>query len=154
MLRFLYQGDYGDTRYSKAPKEAVGELRRGALLVNAQVYIMADKHDISALKELARKKYTETVGELWQAGEFMDSAELVFEKTLCGDSLRKVIIDTAATHVQTLIQERWFVKMLKGKGELAVEVLKGVLAQGVDTRNAYSGAQLPKRRRRLGEWHE
>lgn len=151
MLRFLYQGNYDDTRYSKAPKEAVGELRGGPLLANAQVYVMADKYDISALKELARKKYTVIVGETWQTGGFMDSAELVFEKTQPGDSLRKVIINTAATHVQTLIQERWFVKMLEGKGELAVEVLNGMLAQGVDARNACSGAQLLKRRRRPGE---
>lgn len=154
MLRFLYQGNYDDTRYSTTPGEELVELNTNALLVDVQVYVIADKNDIPELKVLAQNKYTEIVGHLWQTERFKDSMETVFGETPPGDSLRRVVIKAAATHVRTLIEKDWFVAMLEGQGELAVEVLKEMLALNGDTWTASSGGAInnPIKKRNKFSW--
>ena len=145
MLRFLYQGNYDDMRHSTAPNEELEELREEALLTNVKVYVIADKNNIPALQQLARDKYAEIVGILWQSECFMGSMEMVLQQTPPGDSLRKVVIATAATRVRTLIEEHWFIAMLEEQGELAVEVLKGVLALNGDIWLALPSNPIKKR---------
>ncbi|ELR10125.1 hypothetical protein VC83_04336 [Pseudogymnoascus destructans] len=149
MLRFLYQGDYDDLRCSTAPGEDLVELNADAMVVNVEVYVIADKNGIPALKVLARQKYAELVAEIWQAESFMDSVEMVFQETLPGDSLRKFVIETVVLHIHTLIREEWFVAMLEDQGDFAVEVLKGILELGRSIWAASSRGAVSKPHKKL-----
>ncbi|OBT84883.1 hypothetical protein VE02_05925 [Pseudogymnoascus sp. 03VT05] len=144
MLRFLYQGDYDDLRYSTAPGEDLVELNADALVVNVEVYVIADRNNIPALKVLARHKYAELVAEIWQADTFMDSVDMVFQGTLPGDSLRKFVIETLVLHIFALSRKDWFVAMLEGQGDFAVEVLRGILELGIRVWAGAYGGELAK----------
>jgi len=52
-----------------------------SLLVNAKVYIIAEKYDIQALKQWAVVKYKEVLLATWNSSSFIESAILVFENT-------------------------------------------------------------------------
>ena len=43
---------------------------RGIASINVQVYIIADKNDIVALKQCAKENYTELVAHLWDTPSF------------------------------------------------------------------------------------
>jgi hypothetical protein len=99
-----------------------------SLLVNVQVYVLADKNDITALKKRAKEKYAEVVMFLWNTPGFSASANLLYDNTLQSDRLlRDVIAKTAKEHIRTLIYEEDFVEVMVRNGDLAVDVLKSVL---------------------------
>lgn len=145
MLRFVYQGDHDDApgattqpvretepvnpyHFGSLPRPPI-QPPKTALLVNVKLYVIADKYDIPTLKKFAQDKYTEIVKAHWDTDEFMRSAEITFERTLAGDALRGVVVSTAARHAQTLVEKKEFAEMLAEHGEVAVEVLKKVIAK-------------------------
>lgn len=83
MLRFLYQSKYDDTRPTAAITKALCtaesdgrggikfsppvKLREEAMVVNVKVYVLADKYNIPLLKQHARAKYKEILGQLLAA---------------------------------------------------------------------------------------
>lgn len=82
------------------PTEGVDPL---CLLINAKVYIIADKYNIRALKALATAKYKEFMIRLWSTAAFPESALVVLNNTVETDRmLRDVIFHEASKHVQSL----------------------------------------------------
>jgi hypothetical protein len=83
MISFLYTGDYEDGRKavtapiaSAADTEPEDELGSGwtpALFMNAKIYVIADKYDFGALKDLA-KKYEEVVASERNSASFATSS--------------------------------------------------------------------------------
>lgn len=67
MITFLYLQDYDESETS----DEAGKEGYGRLLINAIVYIIADKYDISALKDLARKKHKEALLTDWNTPLFL-----------------------------------------------------------------------------------
>lgn len=99
-----------------------------SLLVNAKIYIIADKYDIQALKEWAVAKYKEVLPATWNSPSFIESASLVFEKTLESDRmLREVIIRKASENAKALFDRGEFVALLQSHGDFAAEVLRDVV---------------------------
>jgi len=99
------------------------------LQINAQMYIIADKYEIQALKDLAVTKYKQVSSETWNSSAFTESALLVYNNTVETDRmLRDVIVEEASKNVKTLLDCGEFVKLLKGQSDLAVEVLRKVVS--------------------------
>jgi len=99
-----------------------------ALLVNAKVYIIADKYDLQDLKALAKNKYEEVVPENWNSTTFVASLKLLYEDILESDRLLKyVAVETAGEHAKELVDRGEFVALCSEHGELAFDVLKSSL---------------------------
>ncbi len=99
-----------------------------SLLVNAKIYIIADKYDIQALKEWAVAKYKEVLPVTWNSPSSIESASLVFEKTPESDRmLREVIIRKASENAKSLFDRGEFVALLQSHSDFAVEVLRDVV---------------------------
>jgi hypothetical protein len=102
-----------------------------SLLVNVQVYIIADKNNIGALKKRATEKFTEVVGQLWGTPSFRASVKLLYDNTLRSDRLlRDVVAETAKKNILTLIDKQDFEELMVNYGDFAVDVLKLVLLRG------------------------
>jgi len=119
-----------------------------SLLVNVQVYIIADKNDIGALKKRATEKFTEVVGQHWDTPSFRAGAKLLYDNTPRSDRLlRDVIAETAKKNILTLIDKQDFEELMVDHGDLAVDVLKSVLLRGgeVDSNVAYGNKKSRKK---------
>ncbi|RFU33137.1 hypothetical protein B7463_g3156, partial [Scytalidium lignicola] len=132
MIDFLYRLDYDDNRLDTVGGASVAEQPTGlnsvSLLVNAKIYIIADKYDIQALKEWAVVKYKEVLPATWNSNSFIESAILVFENTPESDQmLREVIIRKASENAKTLFDRGEFVALLQSHGYFAAEVLRDVV---------------------------
>jgi hypothetical protein len=100
-----------------------------SLLINAKVYIIADKYEIQALKDLAAAKYKSVLPKTWNSSAFTESSGLVYNNTLDTDRmLRNAIVQEASKHVKILLDRGEFVDLLESRGDLAVEVLKNVVS--------------------------
>ncbi|QSZ32609.1 hypothetical protein DSL72_002188 [Monilinia vaccinii-corymbosi] len=97
MIHFLYLQDYDDgEEEAEAPA-------RGRLLVNAMVYVLADKYDVPALQARARDKYEEALATAWDPLSFVASLELAYEQLPETDTrLTALALRAAGQHVREL----------------------------------------------------
>jgi hypothetical protein len=101
-----------------------------SLVTNAQMYIIADKYEIEALKKLASAKYEEVVRMCWNTFEFSESARLIHENTMESDRTIKDVIEQAESdNINALLDRGEFTALLNGNGELATRILKCVAAR-------------------------
>ncbi|TGO39744.1 hypothetical protein BHYA_0048g00090 [Botrytis hyacinthi] len=147
MINYLYRGSYDDqvTLGSEAsddvsqvepppspPKQVTETISQVApltkpssLLFNAKVYIIADKYMIPALKSLAHEKFTKSLLEHWNTPEFTAGAKFLWKNTPGSDVLlRRVLVTTAATCINVLLDRGEFVEFLTEYGDFAVGVMK------------------------------
>ncbi|MCJ1251050.1 hypothetical protein MMC30_008281 [Trapelia coarctata] len=100
-----------------------------SLLINAKVYIIADKYEVQALKDLAIAKYVHVLPETWNSSAFTESADLVYNNTVETDRmLRDAIVQGASKNIKALLDRGEFVDLLKSQSDLAVEVLRVVVS--------------------------
>ena len=96
-----------------------------SLVINAKMYIIADKYDIRPLKEHAVTKYNEVLPETWNSTSFSESVRLVQENTMENDyMLRKVILRKVSECIKVLLDRGEFVDLLEDHGELSTAVLR------------------------------
>ena len=108
--------------------EPPGEVNPLSLVINAQVYIIADKYDVQELKEQAAAKYKEVLPRSWNSSAFTDSARMIYENTPETDrTLRNVIVQGASENAKKLLDRGEFIDLLKSHGALAADILKRVL---------------------------
>lgn len=130
-MDFLYTLDYDDHR---SPIKGPGDERRhdsASLVVNAKVYIVADKYELDDLKKLACTKYKQLLpGGTWNSSDFTESARLVYDNTMETDRmLRDIIVQSAGINVKALLDRGEFVELLKDHGDLATEIMGKVVAR-------------------------
>lgn len=126
MMNFLYTLDYDDHRSTSSARA----FDPASLLVNAKVYIIADKYEIEALKKLACLKYEQVLSNTWNTSNFSESASHVFENTVETDRiLRNVIVQVASDNVMALLDRGEFVELLKRHGDIAAEILRKVVTR-------------------------
>jgi hypothetical protein len=100
-----------------------------ALLMNAKVYIIADKFDIQPLKELAKTNYEEVVAHEWNSESLISSLKLLYDETMDTDCLLKgVAIKATGEDAEELMDRGEFVSLCKESGEIAFDVLKPSLS--------------------------
>lgn len=134
MIDYLYTLDYDDHCSSTSGAKSVIEYARAddpaSLLVNAKVYIIADKYEIEALKKLACLKYKEVLLNTWNTSNFSESASHVFENTVETDrTLRDVIVQVASDNIRALLDRGEFVDLLKRHGDIGAEIMRKVVSR-------------------------
>lgn len=105
-----------------------------ALLTNTQVYIMAEKYDVQALKILAKMKYEELVISYWSGSSSITTLRLLFEGTTEADPLMQVAIKTAARQGKHLVGRGEFASLFGDCGELAFKIFKASMEDNDDPR--------------------
>ncbi|KAH7091579.1 hypothetical protein FB567DRAFT_546290 [Paraphoma chrysanthemicola] len=108
---------------------AVPEGGPAQLLLHAKVYKVADKYDISSLKELAKDKFSRACYVYWmKEQDFADAAEHVFTSTPESDQgLRAFVMKTLIAH-RVLVAAPVMKPFLQKRPELTYELLThGVL---------------------------
>jgi hypothetical protein len=150
MIDFLYRLDYDDHRLDYGFQfqdstendeiAVVDALNAASLLVNAKVYIIAEKYDIQSLKEWAATKYNEVLPATWNSTSFIESARLIFENTPESDRiLRDIIIRKTGEDAKVLFHRGEFNALLKSHGDFAIEVLRDVVFNPPDERKKIKG---------------
>jgi hypothetical protein len=162
MLAYLYNSDYSDKREPSTTTQAISAtptpssrsgVRRtiasrytnfsdAALLINAQMFIIADKYDIQRLKQLAKEEYEEFVPHTCDSSAFVASLKLIYDETLESDRLLKdIAVNMAGKHMNKLVDREEFRLLCKGHGVMAFDIMMaslGRLGEEIqDTSGAY-----------------
>jgi hypothetical protein len=95
------------------------------LLTHAKMYVIADKYQVTGLKELAIQKFTaRTPHACFGNDDFEQAAKLVFEDTLETDlGLRRTIADLAQRELEKKGMTEGIQRFLESVPELAVRML-------------------------------
>ena len=141
MFSYLYSFDYDDTSENFILQEAseLSDLER-QLLCNVQVYAIAEKYEVPALKRLARCKLKSLLLDERKPNQqnYIDAAELthlsviideVFNSTPETDTgLRDVVAKYCASNTnQDSIQNPKWTELLHQHSDLAVGILRAIL---------------------------
>jgi hypothetical protein len=107
---------------------------RGPLVTNAKVYILSDKYDIPSLKKVAARKYREVLKDRWNNDTFAESAQIVYENIISDkDELKDAIVEIARVNISQLLDRGEFVRLLRGNGDMAFDVLNTILNEKLRT---------------------
>ena len=98
MIKFLHTGSHSDGRDAEISSTTIGttsspltgplppvpvlsktmsNIIETGLLMDTMMYVIGDKYDIQALKDLAWKKYKEVVPDRWNSASFVTSVKLL-----------------------------------------------------------------------------
>ncbi|CEI70405.1 hypothetical protein FVEN_g1089 [Fusarium venenatum] len=156
MLSFIYSFDYDAASDSSS------------MVFDAQVYQIADKYDIPALKICSKEKFASAITAGWNTDDFPVAVSIVYETTPLEDrGLRDLVVDIAQKNIDTLVGRDGFCELLRKTADFAADlilflcggqpntekfrcpycshVLRGAYAQGTFT--------CPKCNRRLSNWN-
>lgn len=95
-------------------------------LTHAQMYAVADFYSVSGLKELANKKFRDTVQEHWDSNDFAKAVEVVYTTTPPKDrGLRQVVSYVLRNHTE-LLDKPEIDAIIKEVPDLSYDVLRGI----------------------------
>ncbi|OJD23475.1 hypothetical protein ACJ73_05172 [Blastomyces percursus] len=117
MIHFMYGFDYDSSGNSRG--------RISPMLFNARVYGVAEKYGVSHLKQEAKAKFEDAVRTCWDMDDFPPVIMEVYTSTISTDrGLRDVLVDTAYTHVDSLLQKDPFLFILGACAGFSADVLQ------------------------------
>jgi speckle-type POZ protein len=115
MLKFMYTSNYdssGRDENSSSP-----------MVFNVEVYQIADKYLVPALKSLAQRKIQETFSTSWNSDDFPDAIAQVYSLPDTSDQgLREMVIGVVREHSKQLISKPRFCDILKETTEFASDL--------------------------------
>jgi len=93
------------------------------LLDHSKMYAIADKYDVTGLKELACKSFRRACGYFWNSEAFATVIDHAFSSTVSEDTdLRSIIIQTISAHMAIVRKPEIQALVLK-HGDLAIGIL-------------------------------
>lgn len=120
MMGYLYKLDYSDS-----PQDCAGH---PALLINAQVYTIAEKYNIHSLKKLALKKFDGMAVNCWEDDGFSSAIKEIYTSTPETDKgLRNIVCDRAKINMKVLLRRPDFRATLLEVTEFTVDMLDAVV---------------------------
>ncbi|KAI9812332.1 MAG: hypothetical protein M1827_004781 [Pycnora praestabilis] len=140
------------TTTENVPSESVQDrLDCSPLLLNAQVYTLAEEYDLWALKVLAQDKFNIRVqGDGWKDEGFPEAIREVYEKTPDSDvGLRPVMIKAVKQNIRALKENDDFNNVLKDVPDFTLDLLNEILR--VETSSADDPWAAMARRKGLKE---
>jgi hypothetical protein len=113
--------------YSLDPKS------KTPLLDHCKVYVLAEKYDVSDLKNLARSMYEKSISNDWDNDwdddDFIQSLRLMYDETPKSDRQLKDVAITAACHQkERLLSYEAFTTLMEDIGEIGVDMMKEELS--------------------------
>jgi len=90
------------------------------------MYAVADFYSVSGLKELANKKFRDTVQEHWDSNVFIKAVEVVYTTTPPKDrGLRQVVSYVLRNHIE-LLDKPEIDAIIKEVPDLSYDILRGI----------------------------
>lgn len=124
MIDYFYKLDYSDSPFDNGGKPT--------LVINAQVYAIAEKNDVRSLKALAKEKFLAKVERGWKEEGFSLAIKEVYTSTPDTDrGLRDSICGVARVNVSTLLGREDFRIPLQEINDFAVDLLDSVVKEYV-----------------------
>ena len=112
MLRFMYSFDYTNV------------FGTSSMVYDAQVYQIADKYDISALKMHSVGKFDTAINTGWSMDDFPLAVSVVYGSTPSEDrGLRDLTLKTSCTNIDQLLQHDGFHKLLRETPDFAADLI-------------------------------
>jgi len=120
MIDYLYKLDYTDSPFDSGGKPT--------LLINAEVYAIAEKYNIRSLKALAKGKFKAKVEKGWNEEGFSLAIKEVYTSTPDSDmELRDLVCKAAEDNVKALLGRSDFRTSLSEINDFTVDLLDAVV---------------------------
>lgn len=121
MLRFMYTFDYDGSGNDHE--------RVSPMIFNAEVYSIADKYGVEALKTRAKEKFDKAVWTCWDMDDFPRAITEVYSSTPSTDrGLRDAVVEITFQNINTLLKKPDFQDVLEDTVGFAADVTK-IMAQ-------------------------
>jgi hypothetical protein len=153
MIDFMYKNDYADeeedTPTPSGSQDNVGlpkqdsakgkntdisskdqTIDKNPILINTQVFIIANKYDVSGLEVLAIDTYSEALSDYWNSSAFVASLELVCNMTSeshCG--LSSIAVKAASDHTRSLVDRGDFTNLCSKNAQLEFDLFKASVSR-------------------------
>jgi speckle-type POZ protein len=112
MLHFIYSFDYVDACDSSS------------MVFNAQVYRIADKYDIPALKTYSKNKFASAITFGWNTDDFPGAVSLIYDTTPLEDrGLRDLVVDITWKNIDKLIGRDGFCELLRKTADFTADLI-------------------------------
>ncbi|CEI62036.1 unnamed protein product [Fusarium venenatum] len=96
-----------------------------AMVFNAKMYQIADKYAMSTLKTFAQGKFSTSIKQDWEEGEFPDTISLVYTSTPSTDrELRDIAVITSLNNLSILIDRDDFKTELASNADFAIDIIR------------------------------
>jgi len=113
------------------------------LMSNVQVYALAEKYDVPALKQLAMAKFGALTDFDQSVSKIPDVIEAVFTSTPETDmGLRDIVIGICHVQITSVLQDNCMVDMIKKHGDLGLGMLRASLEYHQDDLLNFAAAKL------------
>lgn len=135
LIEFLYTSDYSynDSQLSNSTFSATTVTASHELLLHTQVYVLAEKYDVPALKVLASKKFHGSLPTNGPTNAFVASLELMFTQTPENDRLLKdLALGFAGKKYRELANRTDFIALCRNNGDVASEVIKAIASTSTE----------------------
>ncbi|RGP78990.1 protein roadkill [Fusarium longipes] len=131
MLRFMYSFDYDD--------DSDGSLN---MVFNAQVYQIADKYDVQALKAQSKNKFEMAVTTGWNTEDFPLAVIVTYDTTPPEDrGLRDVVVEIARKNIDKLLGCDGFCELIRKTPDFSADLIPFLCTR--PTENAMSRYRCP-----------
>ncbi|KAF4333628.1 n-carbamoyl-l-amino acid hydrolase [Fusarium beomiforme] len=122
MLRFIYSFDYSNTYGTSS------------MVFDAQMYQIADKYDIPALKSESKNKFESAVATGWSMDDFPIAITVVYESTPPEDrGLRDTVVETARENIERLLGKDGFCELIRKTPDFAADLIPFLCSKPSET---------------------
>jgi speckle-type POZ protein len=112
MLRFMYAFNYNNM------------VSTSTMIFDAQVYQIADKYDVQALKAHAKSKFSKAIETGWSLDEFPLAIETVYQSTPLDDrGLRDLAVERASKNIDKLLEKDGFCQLLRSTADFTADLV-------------------------------
>jgi hypothetical protein len=108
--------------------EGESNMKESLLLNNVMVYAIAERYDISELKELAKAKFLSQADTLLSSHEFPEVVKTIYTSTLSKDrGLRDIVSQVCVKQVRELMEDQAFQGIISDVGDFGIDILREAL---------------------------
>jgi speckle-type POZ protein len=126
MLCFLYSFNYTNTYGTSS------------MIYDAQVYQIAEKYDIPALKAYSKEKFATAIDAGWSMDDFPLAISVVYDSTPAEDrGLRDLAVATAQKNINTLLGKDGFGELLRKTADFSADLIPFLCGRLCDNVKVY-----------------
>lgn len=144
MIHFMYHFDYSNTQGIST------------MVFNAQVYSLADRYMIPALKHLAKDKFATAIKTGWSMDDFLLAVDVVYSSSPEDDrGLRDLVVGVSGENLEMLLKNTGFQNLLGEKPKFAADIIMSGVSRKFGSENRARTYRCPSCGNNIKiEWHE